>query len=115
MSIQENFLTFKCATDLERGRFVTITPATDTVAYTSAAAAANAVTVGKGENGVVAVQMLGDKSKSFWFEAGATIAVGANVEVGTDGKGITRTSTNAIVAIAKQVGVANTLTTGYNT
>jgi hypothetical protein len=111
--IQSGNLTFACATELVRGRFVTITAATDTVAYTAGAAAADGITIGDSENGVVAVQLLKDVSKSFWFEAAGTLAIGDDVEVGADGKGVVQNA-GATVCIAKTAGVAGSFVTGYN-
>jgi hypothetical protein len=111
--IQNGSLTFKAPSGLARGRFVTITASTDTVAYTATSAAADGVTLGAEENGVVSVQLLKDVSKSFFFEAGGTIALGDSIKVGTDGKGVAGT-TPFVVAIAKTPGVSGSFATGYN-
>lgn len=115
--VQNEFLTFNAPTGMARFRFVTITLATDTVAYTAADGAADAITIGNEANGVIAVQLLSDTSKSFWFEAAGAIAVGEEVMVGADGKGIkwvTDTTPPEKVCIAKSVGVDGAVVAGYN-
>ncbi len=111
--IQNGSLTFKAPSGLARGRFVTITANTDTVAYATAGGAAEGITLGAEENGVVSVQLLKDVSKSFFFEAGGTIALGDDIEVGVAGRGIKETA-GTVVAIAKTLGVSGSFATGYN-
>lgn len=111
--IQKENLTFKCATVLAARRFVTITPGTDTVAYTAAGGSADGITLAESNNGVVSVQLLKNLNASFFFDAEGVIALGANVEVGTDGQGITQTSGN-VVCLNKVVTAAGSIGTGYN-
>ena len=111
--IQNGSLTFKAPSGLARGRFVTITGSTDTVAYTAAGEASEGVRLGSEENGVVSVQLLKDVSKSFFFEAGDTIALGDDVRVGVGGRGVAGTA-GTVVAIAKTPGVSGSFATGYN-
>ena len=111
--IQSGNLTFKCATALAARRFVTITPVTDTVAYTAEDAAANAVTLAESDNGVVSVQLLSDTSKSFFYDVEDTIALGGIVGVGTDGKGKAG-DMSVDVCLAKNAVTAGAIGTGYN-
>jgi hypothetical protein len=111
--IQAGNLTFKCATALKRGRYVTVTPGTDTVAYTGAGAAATGVTLWDAKNGVVAVQLLKNVSESYWFEAESAFALGDEIEVGTDGKGTLQVA-GSILGYSKQVCAAGNFSTGYN-
>lgn len=111
--MQREYLTFKCASGLKAGRFVTVDAGTDTVSYATAGGAADAVTVTDETGGVIAVQMLSDTSKSFWFEAEGNISLGDAIEVGTDGKG-TLHSAGTQVCVAKSKGTDGTLVTGYN-
>jgi len=110
--IQRNNLTFKTATDLVRGRYVSITPSTDTVAYATAAGSADGVTIEESDNGVVSVQLLSDTSASYFVEAEATIALGDSIEVGTDGKA-TPLVVGTEVGIAKTAGINGSFVTGY--
>lgn len=77
--------------DLEAYRFVTINHTAGTVNYTAAAAAADAVTLARASKigDIVHVKPLSDTHGSFFFTAEGAIARGAEVEVGTDGKGVT--------------------------
>lgn len=111
--IQAGMLQFICATGLVKHRFVTITVGTDTVAYTAAAAAADGITLGDESNLKIAVQLLDDKSKSFYFDAAGVIALGDDVEVGADGKGVVQ-SAGSVVCIAKNATVDGSLGVGYN-
>lgn len=110
--IQGKYLDFNCAADLAMHRFVTITPGTDTVAYTAAAAAPDAVTVGNESNGRISVHILGNLNESFWFDAAGTIAVGDDVEVGADGQGVVQ-SAGAIACVAKIAAVNGSNGVGY--
>lgn len=116
--VQNENLTFKAPTGMKRFRFVTVTIATDTVAYTAENDAPDAITLGDEENGVISVQLLSDTSKSFWFEAAGAIAVGEEVMVSADdGKGIkwvTDDTPPEKVCVAKSVGVDGAIVTGYN-
>jgi len=111
--IQRDNLTFKCATDLKPYRFVSITAATDTVAYTAVAVQPDAVTIAEGENGVVAVQLLSDTSRSFFIEVRGTVAIGDGLEVGLDGTAVVNDE-GEIACVAKSAGVDGSLVTGYN-
>ena len=107
-------LTFKSATGIVGKRFVTITVSTDTVAYTAAAAAPDAITLGDESNGVISVQLLTDTSKSFKFDAAGTIALGESVEVvGVIGKGTVQTA-GAVACICKLAAVDGSTSVGYN-
>lgn len=111
--IQVGNLSFKCATGLARGRFVSITPATDTVAYTNASEKADAITLGNESGGTIAVQLLSDTSSSFFFESEGTIGIGDGIEVGTDGKGLIL-GAGIEVAVAKSATIDGSMGTGYN-
>lgn len=111
--IQEKYLDFVAPSGMVAKRFVTITPATGAVAYTAALGVADAITIGDESNLKVAVQLLGDLHASFWFDSEDTIALGGNVEVGTDGKGRAET-TGAVVCLAKIASVAGSFGVGYN-
>ena len=111
--IQSGNLTFKCATALAARRFVTITEATDIVAYTAEDALAEAITLSDSDNGVVSVQLLSDTSRSFFYDVEDIIALGGVVGVGTDGKG-KADDTSVDVCLAKNAVVAGAIGTGYN-
>lgn len=114
MFVQKSPLTFFASTDLAEGRFVTITKSDNTVAYTSAAAEADAITISEAESGeAVSVQMLSDTSSTFLMECGGTVSKGGNVEVGSDGKAVPEDAGD-VVAIAKKAGVSGALIEGYN-
>lgn len=104
---------FVSANTLVRGRFVTITPSTNTVAYTSAGAKPDGITIGDAENGVIEVMLLSTMYESFYFDAGGTIAIGDEIQVTTDGKGIKQTN-GAIACYAKSTAVDGSLCTGFN-
>lgn len=111
---QKGSLRFKATTGMLAKRFVTITPSTDTVAYTAAAAAPDAVTIGDESNGVIEVTLLTDTSGSFAFDAGGTIALGESVEVvGVVGKGTVQ-SAGAVACICKLAAVDGSTSEGYN-
>ena len=111
---QKGSLTFKASTGMLAKRFVTITTSTDTVAYTAAAAAPDAVTIGNESNGVIEVTLLTDTSGSFAFDAGGTIALGESVEVvGVVGKGTVQ-SAGAVACICKSAAVDGSTSVGYN-
>lgn len=110
--IQRNNLTFKTDTDLARGRYVTITPSTDKVAYATAAGSADGITIGESDNSVVSVQLLSDTSASYFVEAEETISLGHGIEVGTDGKAASL-SAGTEVGIAKTAGINGSFVTGY--
>jgi len=80
-------MTFITATDLVARRFVTLTAATGTVAYTVEDAAPTAITLIGSVNDTIQVQMLSDNSKDFVYDVEDTIAAGGVVGVGTAGKG----------------------------
>jgi hypothetical protein len=86
-SKQIESLRFLCATALKGKRFVTVTGSTLTAAYTAGAAAPNGYTVKDSDNGVVEVYPLG-AGGSFMIELAGTVTVGAQIEVGADGKGV---------------------------
>ena len=111
--IQKGSLTFKAATGLKARRFVDITASTDSVAYSATGATSDAITLGDEENGVIEVQLLKDVSKSFFFDAEDTIAVGDDVEVGTNGQG-RKASAGQMVCIAKTNTIKDSVGTGYN-
>jgi hypothetical protein len=104
---------FHCATDLIKGRFVTITLATHTAAYATADAAAHGVTLSDGANGAVAVQLLTDTHQDFVFETEGTIVAGENVEVGTNGCGKVYAN-GAVVCTARSGGTAGSMVNGFN-
>lgn len=111
---QKGSLTFKASTGMLAKRFVTITASTDTVAYTAAAAAPDAITMGDESNGVIEVTLLTDTSGSFAFDAGGTIALGESVEVvGVVGKGTVQ-SAGAVACICKLAAVDGSTSVGYN-
>lgn len=96
-------LNFGSATKLEEGRAVTINDAAGTVAYTGAGLAADGITLGPGNDDsrftaggaseyTVEVVTFGSIDGSELVEAGAAVSKGDELEVGTDGKLITRTA-----------------------
>jgi hypothetical protein len=109
---QNEMLQFVCDTALVAYRFVTITPSTGKVVYTTAGEQPDAVTLADSDNGVVSVHMLQDLSKSFFFEAGGSITAGQYVQVGASGVGVVY-STGKIACIAKTSCTTGSTGTGY--
>ena len=84
---------------IPKGRAVTLTHATQTVAYTAAAAAGEYITISDEENGVISIKKLTTFSGKIYAEAGGTVTMGSDLEVvGAVGKFINKT---AGVAVAK--------------
>ena len=110
--IQKQYLDFNCAADLAMHRFVTVTPGTDSVAYTAEAAAPDCIKIGNESNLRISVKMLDNLNESFWFDANGTIAVGDDVEVGADGKGVVQDA-GAIACVAKIAAVVGSNGVGY--
>ena len=109
---QDQMLQFVCDTALVAYRFVTITPSTGKVAYTTAGEKPDAVTLADSDNGVVSVHMLQDLSKSFYFEAGGAITAGQYVQVGASGVGVVY-ATGQIACCAKTSCTTGSNGTGY--
>lgn len=79
--------TFNCAYGLVKGRFVTLTRATNTVVYTVAEAAPTHITVADEENLLIACLDVNDVSTSTLVEAATGgITAGDELEVATGGK-----------------------------
>lgn len=111
--IQERIIDFVCAAGLVKNRFVTITKSNKSVAYTAAGAKPDGITITDESNLQIGVQLLANLERTFFFDAAGVIAIGAEVEVGADGKGQTQTS-GAIACYAMTAAVANSICTGYN-
>jgi len=109
---QNENLKFLCDTALVDYRFVTITPSTGKVAYTTAGELPDAITTGDADNGCVAVHLLQDLSKSFYFESGGTIAAGNYVDVGANGVGVVHAA-GKVACVAKEAAVTGSYCTGY--
>ncbi|GAG10106.1 unnamed protein product, partial [marine sediment metagenome] len=112
--IQKQVMDFVCAAGLLRNRFVTITRSTHAVAYTAAGGVADGITIGDESNLKIAVQLLGNLNSTFFFDAAGVFAVGDEIEVTTDGKGI-KQAAGAVVCYAKDAGVDGSFGVGYNT
>ena len=110
---QEKYQDFTCASGLLQKRFVTVTAATDSVAYTAAAAAADGITIGDEDNLRISVLLFEGMSESFYFDVVAALTKGENVEVGADGKG-TPEDEGSVVCISKTAAAAGSFGTGYN-
>lgn len=104
---------FTCADGLVKYRFVTITPSTDTVAYTATGAKPDGVTIGDEDGLVIEVLLLNNMYESFQVDAVGTIAVGDELQVSTDGQAITQTN-GAVACIAKSTAVSGSVVIGYN-
>lgn len=105
---------FVCASGLLARRFVTITPGTDSVAYTAAGAKPDGVTVGDEDNLVIEVLLLETMYESFEFDAAGTIAEGNEVQVtGVLGKGTVQTN-GAVACLCKGTAVDGSIAIGYN-
>ena len=96
---REKTLNFEVATPLAQHRAVTITHATGTVAYTAAGAVPDAVTVSNSSpravspgTDTVEVLQLNCWDGAKMIELEAAVVKGADLEVGTDGKFITKDS-----------------------
>ena len=99
------------------GRFVTIDHAAQSVDYTAAAGAADAVTLSNGDAALgesVTVQMLNDVSKSFYFEGGGAFAIGDQIEVGADGKGVVYSAGAVVCRTRNACAVDGQKVEGYN-
>ena len=101
--------------DIEEGRFVNLTSATRVVDYTGAALASDAITLGRADAGnEVAIQFLNQVHDTFFYTADGIIAIGADIEVGADGKGTTQ-SAGVVVGIANKATTTDLeLAEGYN-
>ena len=107
-------LAFYARADLAEARFVTINKSAGTVGYTTAAAAADGVIESAVETGkLVNVYPRGSKTREFWVTAGGAIAKGASLEVGTDGKAITRVA-GVIVGYALRALANGEIGEAYN-
>ncbi len=111
--VQEKYMDFVCADGLLAERFVTITAGTDSVAYTAAGAQPDGITIGDEDNLKISVQLINNIYMSFALYSEGIIALGADIQVGTDGKAITH-STGIVACVAKTAGVADGTVYGYN-
>ena len=110
---QEKYMDFKCASGLKANRYVSVTPATDTVAYTAAGAQPDGVTIRDEDNLKISVQLLNNNYASYKIDLAGTVSVGDELQVTTDGKAIQQTN-GAIAGYAKIAGVDGSLGVGYN-
>jgi len=111
--IQEKYMDFNCAAGLVKQRFVTITPATDSVAYCSAGAQADGITIGDESNLKISVLLLNNLYASWWVDCAATVTKGDDLEVGADGKAQTLAA-GTKVGVAKTAGSTTAPCVGYN-
>ena len=109
---QVDTLRFTATAGMLINRFVTITPATDSIAYTTAGEAPDGITVGDESNLVQEVAILSKIQGSFIFDAAGVIDVGDETEVGTDGKAVVKDA-GVAACLAKIACVDGSLGEGY--
>lgn len=111
--IQEAPLTANCTSTIELGRALTYTDATNTVAYTSAGTAPDAISVSKSVGGTVAFKWISQIDGTVFVKLAGTVAVGDELEVsGSYGEFIKKSGTGAGIR-AFDAGVDGDTITAY--
>jgi len=96
--MQVDSLRVNAPAGMKRGRAVTMTHSTQTVAYTAAAAAGDYISISEEENGVISIKKLSTFTGKLFAEAGGTVTVGSDLEVvGTEGKFVNKSAGVAVV------------------